>query len=188
MKSFWNVNLNLFWLVFWFLSCFLLSWCWDSWLWNSTFSENIYWYELNYNGKVQLERVLLSNDDLDEIVDLFQEVWNDVWYRDSLLIAKKYSQWLWTNAFVQDNLDMLQDQWLTLSNIDKTQIWLKNNKEKINWVLVEYEITEWLVNELPLLYVSQLFIPKDENMILISFITENKSSNSSALEMFKSIK
>ena len=124
---------------------------------------------------------------MDEIIDLYQEVWND-WYRDSLLIAEKYSYWLWANAFSQDNIDTLKNQWLTLSDIKKTQIWLEKDWKKINAVLVEYKITSWLVEDIPLLYVSQLFIPNNKNMLLMSFITENKSSRSSISDMFKNIK
>jgi hypothetical protein len=149
---------------------------------------NMYWFDLNYDGKVKLERVLLKTDDPDEIVDLFQEVWNNSNYKDSLLIAEKYDQWLWANAFAQDNLDVLSDQWLTLSDLKKTQIWLKKRWERINAVLVEYQIKKWLVEDIPLLYVSQMFIPKDKDMILMSYITEDQSSHLSASNMFKNIK
>lgn len=167
---------------------FLLSWCWGSWTWNAYSSVNIYWFNLEYSKNINLEKVPLRTDDLDEIIDLYQEVWDNSEYRDSLLIAEKYAQWLWANAFAQENLDMLEEQWLTLSDIKKTQIALNKYGEKINAVLVEYTITKWLINDLPLLYVSQLFIPKDNDMVLMSFITENKSSHLSALEMFKNIK
>ena len=167
---------------------FLLVWCWDSWSGSDGFSLNIYWFELNYYGNVKLEKVWLKTDDLDEITDLYQEVWNSSEYKDSLLIAKKYSQWLWANAFLQDNLDTLEDQWISLSNVKKTQIWLDNSWESINAVLVEYEIIWWLISEIPLLYVDQLFIPKDNEMVLVSYITENKSSHLNALNMLKNIK
>ena len=167
---------------------FLLSWCWNSWSKTVGFSENIYWYDLDYNWNIQLERVGLKTDDLEEIVDLFQEVWDDVWYRDSLLIAERYAQWLWVNAFAQDNLDTLQSQWLTLSNIQKTQIWLEKNWKNNNGVLIEYEITNWLIENIPVLYVSQLFVPKGDDIILMSYITEDKSSSLSASQMFKNIK
>lgn len=149
---------------------------------------NMYWFDLNYDGKVKLERVLLKTDDPDEIVDLYQEVWNNSSYKDSLLIAEKYGQWLWANAFAQDNLDVLSDQWLTLSDLKKTQIWLKKRWERINAVLVEYQIKKWLVDDIPLLFVSQLFIPKDKDMILMSYITEDQSSHLNASNMFKNIK
>lgn len=179
-----------FYTLVYILSCifvsFLLVWCWESW--TSGDSLNIYWFELVYNSNTKFERLWLKTDDLDEITDLYQEVWNNTEYRDSLLVAKKYAQWLWVNAFAQDNLDTLEKQWLTLSDVKKTQIWLNNHWEKINAVLVEYEIVEWLIDELPLLYVSQLFIPKDNEMVLMSYITESKSSHSNALNMFKNIK
>ena len=130
----------------------------------------------------------LKNDDLDEILDLYQEVWDDVWFKDSLLIAEKYAQWLWANAFAQDNIETLQNQWLILSNIQKTQIWLVEGWKRITGVLVEYEITEWLMSDFPLLYVSQLFIPRKDKMIFMSFITEDKTSHLNALNMFKNIK
>lgn len=146
------------------------------------------WFELEYNGEVKLERVALMKDDMDEIIDLYQEVWNESEYKDSLLVAEKYAQWLWANAFTQDNLDTLKNQWLSLTNIEKTQIWVEIEGEKTNAVLVEYEITEGFISDIPLLYVSQLFIPNDENMILMSFITEDQSSHLSASKMFKNIK
>jgi len=172
----------------WFLVSFLLSWCWSSWYKSASFSENIYWYDLDYNWDIQLERVWLKTDDLDEIVDLFQEVWDDVWYRDSLLIAERYAQWLWVNAFAQDNLDTLQSQWLVLSDIQKTQIWFGKNWKNSNSVLIEYEITNWLIDDIPVLYISQLFVPKGDDIILMSYITEDKSSCLSASQMFKNIK
>lgn len=156
-------------------------------MWDDGFSENIYWFELNYAGNTQLERVLLSEDDLDEIVDLFQEVWDNIWYRDSLLVAVNYAHWLWINAFAQDNLDTLESQWLTLSNVQKHQIWLYKNGKKIDCVLVEYEITQWLVSEIPLLYVSELFVPRGDDILFMSFITEDRASHLSAMDMFKNI-
>lgn len=179
---------NLIWIIFWIMACSLLVWCWDSWTWSESFSVNLYWYDLEYNGKINLERVALKNDDLDEIVDLYQEIWDNSEYKDSLLVAEKYAQWLWANAFAQDNLDTLENQWLTISNVKKTQIWLERYGEIINAVLVEYEITEWLINEIPPLYVSQIFIPDENNMVLMSFITEDQSSHLNASTMFKNIK
>ena len=70
----------------------------------------------------------------------------------------------------------------------KTQIWLKKRWERINAVLVEYQIKKWLVDDIPLLFVSQLFIPKDKDMILMSYITEDQSSHLNASNMFKNIK
>jgi hypothetical protein len=185
MKNLKNI-LRTFSIILLFSLSFLLIWCWSSW--GDSFSINEYGFELNYDWKVKLEKIQLKADDMEEIIDLFQEVGEDLVYRDSLLIAEKYSQWLWTNAFTQDNLDALEDQWLTLSNIEKTQIWFEKNWEKINAVLVEYEITKWLINDIPLLYVSQLFVPNEENIVLMSFITEDKSSRLSASRMFKNIK
>ena len=77
---------------------------------------------------------------------------------------------------------------MTLSNINKTQIWFKKAWEDINAVLVEYEITKWLIADIPLLYVSQLFVPKDYDMVLMSYITEDKQSHLNASKMFKNIK
>jgi len=166
----------------------LLAGCWDSLTWGHSFSSNIYWFDLEYNGNIELERVKLKADDLNEIIDLYQEIWENIDYRDSLLVAEKYAQWLWPNAFAQDNIDTLKDQWLTISNEKKTQIKLAKDKNKINLVLVEYEITKWLIDGIPLLYVSQLFVPSGENIVLMSFITEDKSSHLSASNMFKNIR
>ena len=108
-------------------------------------------------------------------------------YRDSLLVAEKYANWVWANVFIKDNLEVLEKQWLYLSDISKKQIWLNKKWENINAVLLEYEITEWLISEIPLLYVSQLFIPDENSMVMLSYITESTSSRSSASNMFKNI-
>ena len=183
-----EINLKLLWIVFGIFACFPLSWCWNSWSGDDIFSINEHWFNLNYNGNIKFERLQLKTNDLDEIIDLYQEAWDDLKYRDSLLFAEKYSQWLWANAFAQGNLDNLVAQWLTISGIKKIQISLKKYWENINMVLVEYEISKWLINDIPLLYVSQLFVPQGENILLMSFITEDKSSRSSVSNMFKNIK
>ena len=180
--------MKLLWIFIVIVCCLSLIWCWNSWTWDNSLSLNIYWFELLYSGKIELEKVPLKADDLDEISDLYQEVWNNTEYRDSLLIAERHAQWLWANAFVEDNLDTLENQWLSLSNIKKTQIRFEKQWEKINSVLVEYEITKWLIDEIPLLYVSQLFIPSGESMVLISFISEDQSSRLNVSNMFKNIK
>lgn len=188
MIKFWRSNMKIFWILFVLFACFSLVWCWDSWTWSNNFFINEDWFDLNYNGWVELEKVRLKTDDLEEIIDLFQEVWDDLKYRDSFLIAKKFDQWLWANAFAQNNLDTLSHQWLTLSNIKKIQVWFKKYWEDVNAVLVEYEITKWLVADIPLLYVSQLFVPKEHEMVLMSYITENKQSRLDASNMLKNIK
>lgn len=186
----WKYYIRLLWVISCLVISSLLVGCWNSWalMWDSTFSVDAYWFNLEYNGKNNLEKIQLKKDDLDEIVDLYQEIWENLEYRDSLLIAEKYAQWLWANAFAQDNLDTLENQWLVLANTKKTQVWLQRYWEKINAALVEYEITEGLIDDVPLLYVSQLFIPDGENMVLMSFITEDSSSRLSASNMFKNIK
>jgi hypothetical protein len=124
------------------LACFLLVWCGD--LGNKNkLVLNVWNFELDYVWNVKLSRVALKTDDLSDVIDLYQEEWDDIWYRDSLLIAKSYSQRLWINAFAQQNLDVLEDQWLVLSNVSKDQISIECEWDKINAVLVEYEIIEW---------------------------------------------
>lgn len=167
--------------------CLALIWCGSGENYENQFTVNVAWYDLVYNWNVELWKVALMADDSNEIVDLYQEVWDDVWYRDSLLIAWKSAQWLWVNAFAQDNLDTLESQWLTISDIKKTQIKLENNSENIDAVLVDYKVTEWLAEEIPLLYVSQLFVQDGYNIKLISFVTEDTSSHSSAVRMLKNI-
>ena len=170
------------------LCCFLLVWCGNSWSGKNTLYIDAWGVALDYAWNVKLSKVNLKTDDLDEIIDLYQEVWDDVWYRDSLLIAKKYYQWLWINAYVQENLDVLEDHELVLSNINKKQIALQINWKETNAVLVEYEIVEWFVEEIPRLYISQLFIPDWNMVLLMSFITENSSSRNNMSKAFKQVK
>jgi len=166
--------------------CFFLAGCGDSASTNNIIEA--WWYSLEYGNKIKLEKISLSSDDMEEITQLYQEVWEATSYKDSLLIAEKYARWLWMNAFAQENLDTLETQWLKLDNIKKTQISLIKNRNKLNAVLVEYEIIEWLVPEVPVLYVSELFVPSNANVLFFSFITESQSVHKAASNMFKSIK
>lgn len=148
-------------------------------------------YTLTYNGDIRLERVLIQPDDMQEIIGLYQEAENKdntTDFKDSLLIAKVFAQWRWVNTFAQDNLDTLTLQWLTLENIEKKQIWIKKNWQPINCVIIEYDITQWFIDDVPILYVSQLFIPDNWNIILYSFTTEDETSRKNASNMFKVIK
>ncbi len=176
-------------LFLWFISLLSLSlvWCGDGWNnWNK-FVLSVAWYSLVYNWNVKLWKVALKTDDLNEIIDLYQEIWDNIWFRDSLLVAEKYDQWLWINAFVQSNLDVLEEQWLLLSDVKKTQVKLETKSGVMNAVLVEYKITEWFIDKVPLLYFAQLFIPDGHSVKLVSFITESSTSHSSALSMLKNI-
>ena len=179
-------NLRKVWFFLSLVPYFFLFWCWDS-IWSGDFSLNIYDFQLKWDVKSELQRVRLNSDDLYEIIDLFQENWDNTKYKDSLLVAEKFSQWLWVNAFAQDNLDNLINQWLWISNIEKTQLLLKKNQKNVNIVLVEYDIVSWLISELPVLYVSQLFMPVDDNIVLLSFITEDKSSRLAMSKVFKNV-
>ncbi len=169
------------------LCTFLLVWCGNAWNGKNEFVIDVWWFVLNYAWDVKLSKVNLKIDDLAEIIGLYQEVWDGVWYKDSLLIARKYHQWLWINAFVQENLDVLEGHELVLSNIDKEQIIFQIDWKEKNAVLVEYEIVEWFVEEIPSLYISQLFIPDWNMVLLMSFITESLSSHNSMSKAFKEI-
>ena len=189
MISFLRKNLKLSYLVFIILPCFfvLLAWCWSSWS-DEKSKLNISDFVLECEWNVELEKVPLNNDDLDEIIDLYEEVWDNLKYRDSLLVAQKFSKWLWINAFVQENLDVLEDYDLTVSNIHKTQIQIKKDDKKLNSVLVDYEISEWFIPDIPLLYISQLFILSWDNVLLFSFTTEDSWSRNNMSNSFKNIK
>ena len=160
--------------------CTILNWCWSNEWVDSTSYIWIKDYNLYYHGNIDLTKVLLKNDDLKEILGLYQEAGDNVWFRDSLLIAEKYNQWLWANAFADDNINTLKDQWLTVSDINKTQITLPKN---VNAVMVEYKITEWLISDIPMLYISQLFIPDWNAILLASYITESSKAHSYAKQM-----
>lgn len=183
----WNLKLRILWILFVFSPCFFIAWCGGNE--DSSDSSIIYipWYQVTYDWNITFQKLPLKADDSNDIISIYQEKGENLAFRDSLLVAEKYSNWLWVNAFVQNNLDVFEVQWLTISNINKKQIWFKKNWENIYAVLVEYEITEWLISELPLLYVSQLFVPNDDSIIMMSYITESSSSRSYASDMFKTI-
>lgn len=170
------------------LTCFLLTWCWNNSLYNNESSINVAWYYLSYNWNINLESLPVKKDDSEDILAIYQEVWNNLTYRDSLLVAETYSQWLWINAFAQNNLDTLINNWLTITDVKKTQIWIKKDWKKENAVLLEYKITEWFISSIPTLYVSQLFVPNTNSVILMSFMSDSAWASKSATDMFKSIK
>jgi hypothetical protein len=185
MKALW---IKVKWLlILCILSCFLLVWCGNNWISKNELVVNVWEFELRYAWNIKLSKVPLKTDDLSEIVDLYQEVWDNVWYRDSLLIAQKYSGWFWINAFAQDNLNTLEDNGLSLSNINKKQVYIQKEWNEINAVLVDYEIVEWFVEEIPTLYISQLFIPDWSFVWLMSFITENSSSRKNMSNVFSKV-
>lgn len=177
-------NVRLLIIVFSLCICFTLSWCWNNLKSKNQTLVEVSWYNLVYNGNALLEKIGVKSDDPSEIIELYQEVWDNSEFRDSLLIAEKYARWMWVFAFSQDNLQALKDQDLKLENIKKIPVSTKKNKDML---IVEYEITEWFIPEVPLLYVSQFFIPDDENIILMSFMSEDANSRDSASEMFENI-
>lgn len=165
----------------------MLVWCWNTLNKNQT-EINVWDFSLTYNGNINLEKINVKDDDLSEIVWLYEEAWDNLDYKDSLLVAEKYSQWFGVVAFVQNNLDTLEEQWLTLKNVKKTKVSLDSLWKNEGAILLEYEITEWFIPEIPLLYLSQLFIPVDNNIIFMSFMSENINARNSASNMFKNIK
>ena len=182
------INLKIWFLhLLWLTILLLITWCGGGGN-KHNLNIEVEGFVIEYNWKVWFEQVSLLKDDNDDIISLYQEIWDWSSYKDSLLVAKKYSLWLWVNAFAQSNMDTLQDNWLTLSNIKKTQLWLLKDGQKINAVLVEYEISEWLIHEIPLLYNSQLFVELDNDIILFSFVTEDQSLQHSISNAFKNIK
>ena len=171
------------------LLCLLSMWCGNkSSNVNNEIELFVSGFSVKYDGNVKLEKVYLNDSDLSEIIELYQETWSKIDYKDSLLVAEKYDQWLWVNAFVQQNLDSLEVQGLSLDNIKKTQIWINKKWNKIGGVLVEYEITKWFISSVPLLYMSQLFIPGNDSIILFSYMTESSSAHSYASNMLKNVK
>jgi len=174
-----------------FLFCisvsFLIVWCQkitDTW---DDIFISVKWYNLKYAWGLMFQNVPLKVDDNEDIIALYQEVWEDLVYRDSLLVAEEYANWVWANVFIKDNIKILERQWLMLSNINKKQIWFRKGWENVSAVLLEYEIAWWLISEFPLLYVSQLFVPEENSMLMLSYITENLSSRKSVSDMFKNI-
>lgn len=180
-------NIKKIWFLFCVWVCLIIAWC-DASLNNNSFSFHVSDFLLTYNGNVKLEELGLKADDNDDIIALYQEAWDNIGYKDSLLIAEKYSQWLWVNAFAQSNIDTLYDYNLSIENITKTQLNIEDKKGKRNAVLVEYDITSWFVESIPALYMSQLFIENDTNIILMSYSTESTQSREYASNMFKNIK
>lgn len=173
--------------LLYFSLVFILSWCWDSTSETSNYTINSEGLTLKYNWNIKLEKVLLKNSDPKDIIDIYQEN-NNTDYKDSLIIAKWFNKWDWVNLFVQNNLDTLEHQWLTITNIKKKQLSKTINNNSYNSVLVEYEIVDWFISSVPKLYISQLFIDIQPDFLVYSYITESESQRSSISKSFKNIK
>ena len=186
MIKIWELKLKILWLSLGFLICFSLIGCGKVDTTKEPIILNVSGFKLSYNWNISFQNLPIKNDDYEWTIALYQEKWNDTKFRDSLLIAEKYSR-LGANAFAQENIDVLEDWWIKLSNLKKSQIRFNKKWEDINAVLVEYEITEWFIPEIPILYLSQLFVPNNNTMILMSFITEDFSSRDNVSKMFKNI-
>ncbi len=178
------LTLKKVWIISLCLICFSLLWCGKSIGGSDEIELSVSDFSIVYDGKVNLEKMYLNDSDSEEILELYQETWSSIDYKDSLLIAEKYDLWLWVNTFVQQNLDTLEIQWLTLDNINKKQLIINKKWNDINCVLVEYEITEWFVSSVPILYMSQLFIPRKDSIILFSYMTESSSARWYASNVF----
>lgn len=177
-----------YWIFTLLLLCFFIIWCGNSENLSDEIELSIAGFSIDYKWKVSLEKVYLNNSDSDEILELYHETWSDIGYIDSLLIAEKYDQWLWINAFVQQNLDTLEAQWLSIDNVKKTQVWINKKWKNVNCVLVEYEINKWFISSVPVLYMSQLFIPNNDSVTLLSYMTENSSARNHVTNSFKNVK
>ncbi len=168
-------------------ACIITAWCENS-INSNSLSISVSDYIFEYNGNTKLEQISLKSDEDKEIIALYQKAWENVWYRDSLLIAEKYAQWLWVNTFAQLNIDTLNDYNLTIENIKKTQINIRNKNQKRSAVVLEYDIMSWFIENIPPLYMSQIFVEDGSNIILLSYSTENIQARNDASNMFKNIK
>ena len=72
-------------------ACIITAWCENS-INSNSLSISVSDYIFEYNGNTKLEQISLKSDEDKEIIALYQEAWENVWYRDSLLIAEKYAQ------------------------------------------------------------------------------------------------
>lgn len=169
------------------MACGIIAWC-DTPENNNSLLINVSNLMLRYNGNVKLEQLSLKADDKEEIIALYQEIGDNTKYKDSLLIAERYTQWLWINAFAQSNLDTLYDYNLTIENLQKTQIIINDKSQSRKAVLVEYDITSWFIKSIPVLYMSQLFIENGPSVILISYTSEDSQARAYMSNVLKNIK
>lgn len=164
-----------------------LAWCGSSATNTSEIKINSEWFTFDYKWNIDLEKILVQNNDPSDIIDIYQEAKESTPYKDSLIIAKWFNQWNWINLFIQDNLDTLEIQWLSIENIKRKQISITKNKKTYKAVLVEYDIIKWFIDSVPKLYISQLFIDIEPSFLIYSYTTESATQRSSISKSLKDI-
>ncbi|MDR0651561.1 MAG: hypothetical protein LBG59_09550 [Candidatus Peribacteria bacterium] len=109
-------------------------------------------------------------------------------YKDSLLITQQYNQGKGVVVFSQEAMTMLQTQGITIENQQDEKFVITCDKEKISLRLLSYLISSGFVAEVPQLYMTQMFVEKDSNTILLfSHSTEDISEQQNLRKAFKTI-
>ncbi|MDR2540806.1 MAG: hypothetical protein LBD11_03310 [Candidatus Peribacteria bacterium] len=146
-------------------------------------------YQMLYQGQVSLVAQTVPTDTSDELLTVYAETGAESSYQDSLLLVEKYNQGKGVLLFSQEAIDVLKGKGLTLENEHDEKFAVPCEGEKKAAHLVAYVVTSGFVQKVPQkLYMTQLFVEKDENTITIwSHSTESKNEQNALRSAFKTL-
>jgi hypothetical protein len=109
-------------------------------------------------------------------------------YKDSFLVTEQYNQGKGVLVFSQEAMDILQTQGLQRETQQDEKFVITCNSEKTSLRLLSYLISSGFVAQVPKLYMTQLFMEKDPNTILLfSHSTEDISEQQHFRQALKTI-
>jgi hypothetical protein len=110
-------------------------------------------------------------------------------YKDSLLVTEEFDQGKGVLVFSQEAMNTLQTQGLQIENQQDEKFVITCDRSKTSLRLLSYLISSGFVATVPQLYMTQLFVEKSPNTILIfSHSTENASEQQQFRKAFTTIR
>jgi hypothetical protein len=145
-------------------------------------------YQMLYQGKVSLSAREVPTETLDGVLALYTESGANSSYLDSVVLVEKYNQGKGVLVFSQEAMDTVKAKGLTLANERDEKFSISCQGEKKSARLFAYEVSSGFVQKVPKLYMTQLFLEKDANtLVLWSHSTETKSEQNAMRSAFKAI-
>ncbi|MDR2415829.1 MAG: hypothetical protein LBD75_04425 [Candidatus Peribacteria bacterium] len=146
-------------------------------------------YQFIYSGPLNWEKSLNTAMDGKDFLALYTESGTVNGYKDSFLITEQYNQGKGVLVFSQEAMDTLQTQGLQIEHQQDEKFVIICDKEKISLRLLSYLVSSGFVAQVPKLYMTQLFMEKSPNTILLfSHSTENANEQQYFKQAFTTIR
>ncbi|MDR0607132.1 MAG: hypothetical protein LBG52_01990 [Candidatus Peribacteria bacterium] len=145
-------------------------------------------YQMLYQGKVSLVAREIPAENTNDLLALYAESGANNEYQDSLLLVEKYHQGKGVLVFSQEAIDTVKMKGLTVEDERNKKFTIPCHEEQTSAHLIAYVITSGFVHKVPKLYMTQLFLEKGTNTILLwSHNTENKNEQNAMWSAFQTL-